>query len=54
MISIPKRVPKQQADVLDYIANKKEQAFVTVIKNVINDSVLYQEFLKEYELTKIG
>ena len=49
--SLVKRIPKRQAVVLDFIAKIKEQDFAVVAKNVIDNSPLFAEFKKQYELS---
>jgi hypothetical protein len=49
--SICKRVPETQVKVIDFIAEKEDRPFTTVIKKVINSSPLFAEFRKQYELS---
>lgn len=46
-----KRIPENQAKVIDFIAEQEDRPFTTVIKKVINSSPVYDEFRKRFELS---
>lgn len=49
--SLCKRVPAKQAIVLDFIAEKEEEPFTSILKRALNASPVFVEFKKEYELS---
>jgi len=46
-----KRVPEKQVNVLEFIAEKEEETFTTIIKRALNASPVFMEFKKQYELS---
>ena len=51
MKTLCKRVPEKQAVVIDFVANKEEENFATMIKRALQASPVFMEFQKLYELS---
>lgn len=51
MKTLCKRVPEKQADVIDFIADREEENFATIIKRALHASPVFKEYQRLYELS---